>query len=138
MGGAFVNYFNRFGRSGRSTCRPRASTARAPRTSASSTCATTEGDIGAALGAGDACEPTLGPEFTMRFNLYRVRADQRDPRSPGYSSAQAMTALEEVFAETMPREMGYDYMGMSFQEKAAAAGRARQRDLRLLAARSCS
>ena len=33
-----------------------------------------------------------------------------------------MNALEEVFAETMPREMGYDYMGMSFQEKVAAQG----------------
>jgi HAE1 family hydrophobic/amphiphilic exporter-1 len=33
-----------------------------------------------------------------------------------------MTALEEVFAQTMPREMGYDYMGMSFQEKKAQQG----------------
>src|SRR5207244_12965100 len=38
------------------------------------------------------------------------------------SSAQAMAALEEVFAQTMPREMGYDYMGMSFQEKKAQQG----------------
>ena len=42
--------------------------------------------------------------------------------APGYSSAQAMKALEEVFAQTMPREMGYDYMGMSFQEKKAQEG----------------
>ena len=33
-----------------------------------------------------------------------------------------MAALEEVFAQTMPREMGYDYMGMSFQEKKAQEG----------------
>jgi HAE1 family hydrophobic/amphiphilic exporter-1 len=30
--------------------------------------------------------------------------------------------VEEVFAQTMPREMGYNYAGMSFQEKAAAEG----------------
>src|SRR6202022_2860246 len=42
--------------------------------------------------------------------------------APGYSSAQAMKALEETFAQTMPPEMGYDYMGMSFQEKKAQQG----------------
>ena len=30
--------------------------------------------------------------------------------------------MEEVFAQTMPREMGFDYMGMSFQEQKAAQG----------------
>jgi HAE1 family hydrophobic/amphiphilic exporter-1 len=33
-----------------------------------------------------------------------------------------MKALEETFAQTMPAEMGYDYMGMSFQEKVAQQG----------------
>src|SRR5439155_13526406 len=42
--------------------------------------------------------------------------------APGSSSSQAMQALEETFAQTMPREMGYDYMGMSFQEKKAQQG----------------
>ena len=55
----------------------------------------------------------------MRFNEYRS-AQINGVAAPGYSSAQAMKALEEVFAETMPPEMGYDYMGMSFQEKKAA------------------
>ena len=66
-----------------------------------------------------------GPEFTMRYNGYRA-AQINGIGAPGYSSGQAMTALEEVFAETMPREMGFDYMGMSFQEKVAAAGRVRR------------
>ena len=62
-----------------------------------------------------------GPEFTMRYNLYRC-AQINGTAAPGYSSAQAMKALEEVFAQTMPPEMGYDYMGMSFQEQKAAQG----------------
>jgi HAE1 family hydrophobic/amphiphilic exporter-1 len=57
----------------------------------------------------------------MRYNLYRS-AQIIGSAAPGYSSAQAMKALEETFAQTMPREMGYDYMGMSFQEKKAQQG----------------
>ena len=41
---------------------------------------------------------------------------------PGYSSGQGMAALEEVFHQTMPSEMGFDYFGMSFQEQVAAQG----------------
>jgi HAE1 family hydrophobic/amphiphilic exporter-1 len=57
----------------------------------------------------------------MRFNEYRG-AQIVGSAAPGYSSAQAMNALEEVFAQTMPREMGYDYKDMSFQEKLAQQG----------------
>jgi hydrophobic/amphiphilic exporter-1 (mainly G- bacteria), HAE1 family len=65
--------------------------------------------------------PFPGPEFTMRYNLYRS-AQINGTAAPGYSSAQATKALEEVFAQTMPPEMGYDYIGMSFQEQKAAQG----------------
>ena len=62
-----------------------------------------------------------GPEFTMRYNEYRS-AQINGSAAPGYSSNQAMNALEEVFRQTMPSEMGYDYLGMSFQEKKAQQG----------------
>jgi HAE1 family hydrophobic/amphiphilic exporter-1 len=62
-----------------------------------------------------------GPEFTMRYNLYRS-AQINASAAPGYSSVQVMRALEAVFAETMPSEMGYDYSGMSFQEQKAQQG----------------
>ncbi len=42
--------------------------------------------------------------------------------APGFSSGQAMQALEETFAATMPREMGFDYSGISYQEKRASQG----------------
>jgi HAE1 family hydrophobic/amphiphilic exporter-1 len=57
----------------------------------------------------------------MRFNEYRS-AQLNGAAAPGYSSNQGMAALEEVFAQTMPPEMGYDYSGISFQEKKAAEG----------------
>ncbi len=62
-----------------------------------------------------------GPEFTMHFNEYRS-AQLNGAAAPGYSTDQAMNALEEVYAQNMPPEMGYDYSGMSFQEKKAQEG----------------
>jgi HAE1 family hydrophobic/amphiphilic exporter-1 len=57
----------------------------------------------------------------MRYNEYRS-AQINGNAAPGYSSGQATKALEEVFARTMPPEMGFDYLGMSFQEQKAARG----------------
>jgi len=62
-----------------------------------------------------------GPEFVMRFNMYDC-AQIMVNGVPGVSSAQIMKVLEETFKETMPPGMGYDYFGMSFQEKLAAQG----------------
>jgi HAE1 family hydrophobic/amphiphilic exporter-1 len=66
-------------------------------------------------------ERRTGPEFTMRYNLFRS-AQINATAAPGYSSLQAMKALEEVFANTMPSDMGFDYLGMSFQEQKAQQG----------------
>jgi HAE1 family hydrophobic/amphiphilic exporter-1 len=62
--------------------------------------------------------PTTGPEFTNRFNLFRSAEISGAP-APGYSSAQALTALEEVAAATLPDTMGYQWSDMSYQEKAS-------------------
>jgi hydrophobic/amphiphilic exporter-1 (mainly G- bacteria), HAE1 family len=57
----------------------------------------------------------------MRFNEYRS-AQLIGSAAPGYSSSQAIAALEDVFSQTMPREMGHDYKDMSFQEEKAQEG----------------
>jgi HAE1 family hydrophobic/amphiphilic exporter-1 len=57
----------------------------------------------------------------MRYNMYRCSQINAGV-APGYSTSQAMKALEEVFAETMPTGMGFDYFGMSYQEQQAAQG----------------
>jgi hydrophobic/amphiphilic exporter-1 (mainly G- bacteria), HAE1 family len=64
-------------------------------------------------------ERRTGPEFTNRFNLFRA-AELGGGPAPGYSSAQALTALEEVAAQVLPRDMGYEWAYMSYQEKKAA------------------
>ena len=62
---------------------------------------------------------TSGPEYIQRFNLYRA-AQITGAAAPGYSSGQAMAALEDVARKVLPREMGYDWSDLSFQEKKAA------------------
>jgi HAE1 family hydrophobic/amphiphilic exporter-1 len=57
----------------------------------------------------------------MRFNEYRC-AQLNGGAAPGYSADQATAALEDVFKQTMPREMGFDYSGISFQEQKARQG----------------
>jgi len=57
-----------------------------------------------------------GPEFTNRFNLFRA-AQAIGSAAPGYSSGQAMTALEQVAQETLPGEIGYDWSDLSYQER---------------------
>src|ERR1700716_3535665 len=66
-------------------------------------------------------ESRFGPEFTMRYNEYRS-AQLNGSAAAGYSSDQATAALEDVFKQTMPSEMGFDYMGMSYQEQKAREG----------------
>jgi HAE1 family hydrophobic/amphiphilic exporter-1 len=66
-------------------------------------------------------ETRSGPEFTMRYNEYRS-AQINGSAAPGYSSDQATAALEEVFKQTMPGEMGFDYLGISYQEQVARQG----------------
>ncbi len=63
-------------------------------------------------------EPTSGPEFTYRFNLFRAAEVIGQP-APGFSSTQALNALEEVAAQVLPGDMSYGWNAMSFQEKAA-------------------
>ena len=63
-------------------------------------------------------EPTSGPEFTTRFNLFRS-AEIGGAPAPGYSSAQALEALKEVAKTTLPADMSYQWADMSFQEEAS-------------------
>src|SRR5258707_9324678 len=120
MGGSFVNYFNRFGREWQVYVQ------------AEGEYRTNLENLGqfyvrnasqqmVPLSGLTRIENRTGPEFTMRYNLYGSAQINATPAT-GYSSQQAVNALEEVFAATMPPEMGYDYLGMSFQEKLAQKG----------------
>jgi HAE1 family hydrophobic/amphiphilic exporter-1 len=120
MGGAFINFFNRFGRVWQIYVQAEGDF----RTQADNVgkfyVRNNTGQM-VPLSAVTTIERRLGPEFTMHYNLYQCVQINGNTK-PGFSSDQAMKALEEVFAETMPAGMGFDYMGMSFQEQKAAQG----------------
>jgi HAE1 family hydrophobic/amphiphilic exporter-1 len=120
MGGYLVNYFNQFGRQWQVYVEAEASARTDPRNVNSFYVANNKGNM-VPLSAVTNIRTTEGPEFTMRFNEYRA-AQLNVTAAPGVSSGQATAALEKVFAETMPSEMGFDYMGMSYQEQEAAKG----------------
>jgi multidrug efflux pump len=121
LGGIYVNQFNRFGRQWKVFLQAEA----AGRVKAEDInqfyVKNNDGKM-VPLSALVTTRNVAGPEFTNRFNLFRAAQVTGIP-APGYSSGQATKALEEVFRESMPREMGYDWADMSYQEvKAAGAG----------------
>src|SRR5437867_3083608 len=120
MGGLFVNYFNQFGRQWQVYVEAEGEYRTKAENVGQFYVRNKTGQM-VPLSAITTFHSRPGPEFTMRYNMYRS-AQLNGAAAPGYSSAQAMKALEEVFDQTMPREMGYDYMAMSFQEKKAQEG----------------
>ncbi|MCU1275788.1 MAG: acriflavin resistance plasma rane protein, partial [Bryobacterales bacterium] len=120
MGGLFINYFNRFGRQWQVYIEAEGDYRGKAENVGQFYVRNSRGEM-VPLSAVTKFESRFGPEFTMRYNLYRA-AQLNGSAAPGYSAGQAMNALEEVFAQTMPPEMGYDYIGMSFQEKKAQEG----------------
>jgi HAE1 family hydrophobic/amphiphilic exporter-1 len=120
MGGYFINYFNRFGRQWQVYVEAEGDYRTRAENLGLFYVRNHDGES-IPMSALTSTKSISGPEFTMRYNLYRC-AQINGTAAAGYSSAQATKALEEVFDQTMPPEMGYDYIGMSFQEQKAAQG----------------
>src|SRR6266404_4984 len=118
LGGLFVNQFNRFGRQWRVFLQAEGEER------------LTEQDIGqyyvrnrngtmVPLSTLVSTRRISGPEYTNRFNLYRG-AQILGSAAPGYSSGQALAALEDVAKQVLPREMGYGFADLSYQEQKAS------------------
>src|SRR5579862_9696420 len=120
MGGLFVNYFNRFGRQWQVYIEAEGEYRARAENVGQFYVRNSKGD-NVPLSALTTITSRTGPEFTMRFNEYRS-AQINGAAAPGYSSNQATAALEDVFKQTMPGEMGFDYLGISYQEQKAREG----------------
>jgi HAE1 family hydrophobic/amphiphilic exporter-1 len=120
LGGYFVNYFNRFGRQWQVYIEAESEYRTRAENIGLFYVRNTAGQS-VPLSAFTEVQSRTGPEFVLHFNEY-PSAQINGAAAPGCSSGQATKALEEVFARTMPTEMGFDYLGMSFQEKTAAEG----------------
>ncbi|HEX6650724.1 MAG TPA: efflux RND transporter permease subunit, partial [Pyrinomonadaceae bacterium] len=114
MGGAFVNDFNRFGRLYRvyvqADSEDRLKAADIGRIYVRSKTTNVMVPLSTLVTVKD----IAGTELTMRFNLLRS-VELTGAPARGYTSGQALAALEEVFAQTMPPEMSFSYSSLSYQ-----------------------
>ena len=115
LGGLYVSQFNRFGRQWRVFVQAEGEARTRPEDISRFYVRNDDQNM-VPLSALVTTRPILGPEFTNRFNLYRSAQVIGGP-APGYSSGQALDALEEVARTTLPPQIGYDWADLSYQER---------------------
>lgn len=115
MGGAYVNDFTRFGRLYKTYIQAEPEYRVNEEQINNFYIKNNEGDM-VPLATLATIKPISGPDYTNRFNLYRSVEVSGGP-APGYTSAEAIAALEEVGDEVLPSDMSYSWNAMSFQEK---------------------
>ena len=118
MGGAYVNDFTRFGRLYKTYVQAEPEY-RVDESQISNFFVKNKDGKMVPLATIATIRPIAGPDYTNRFNLFRSVEVTGGP-APGYTSAEAMAALEEVAAEVLPSDMSYSWNAMSFQEKKAS------------------
>jgi len=118
LGGSYVNDFNRFGRLYKAYIQAEPEYRLSEEMVNQFFVNNSKGDS-VPLAAFVRIRDISGPDFTNRFNLYRSVELTGGP-APGFTSAQALSALEQVAAEVLPGDMGYAWSNMSFQEKKAS------------------
>ncbi|MDX2452715.1 multidrug efflux RND transporter permease subunit [Desulfosarcina sp.] len=118
LGGSYVNDFNRFGRLYKAYIQAEPEYRISEDRINLFFVKNSNGDR-VPLSAFVSIKEVAGPDFTNRFNLYRSVELTGGP-APGFTSAQALDALEAVAVETLPADMSYAWANMSFQEKQAS------------------
>jgi HAE1 family hydrophobic/amphiphilic exporter-1 len=118
LGGLFLNQFNRFGRQYRVFLQGEGMERMSEADIKGYYVRNNSGQM-VPLSALLTTRQITGPEYTNRFNLYRS-AQVIGSAAPGYSSGQALAALDEVARQTLPPEMGYDWADLSYQEQKAS------------------
>src|SRR6202171_5624062 len=118
LGGAYISQFNRFGRQWRVFLQSEGDQ-RANASDIGSYYVRNSNNDMVPISAFASTRRVYGPEYTNHFNLFRAAQVIGGP-APGYSSAQVMSALEQVAGEVLPREMGFEWSDLSYQQRKAA------------------
>jgi HAE1 family hydrophobic/amphiphilic exporter-1 len=118
LGSAYISQFNRFGRQWRVFLQAEGDQRESAEDISGYYVRTGNGQM-VPLSAFVSVKRVYGPEFTNRFNLFRAAQVIGNP-APGYSSEQVMRALEQVANEVLPREMGFEWADLSYQQQKAA------------------
>lgn len=115
LGGSYINDFNRFGRQYKVFIQAQPEDRLTPDALHSIYVKNEKGEM-LPISTVVTATKISGPDFTNRLNLFRA-AEVGGTPAKGYTSAQAMKALEEVAAQVLPETMGFDYINLSYQEK---------------------
>ena len=118
LGGLYINQFNRFGRQWRVFVQSEGSERTSPADISKFYVRNSAGEM-VPLSALQTTSPTSGPQYTNRFNVYRA-VQITGSAAEGYSSGQALDALEDVAHQVLPRDIGYDFSDLSYQERHAS------------------
>ncbi len=115
LGSAYVNDFNRFGRTWQVKVQADNRFRIKPEDIRSLEVRNARGEM-VPLGTLIDVEQTVGPQTILRYNLYPT-ASITGSAAPGFSSGQALNLMEQLAREKLPTSMGFEWTGMSFQEK---------------------
>lgn len=115
LGSAYVNDFNKFGRTWQVQVQADQQFRRKPEDIRRLEVRNGKGEM-IPIGAFAEVKFTTGPQMIPRYNLY-PSLTINGTAAPGVSSGQAMAIMEQMAKEKLPQGMGYEWSGMSFQEK---------------------
>ena len=117
LGSAYVNDFNKFGRTYQVRVQAEPSFRSRTHHIKRLEVRNNQGEM-IPLGTLLSTRETLGPQFIKRYNMYPA-SSINGKAAPGYSSGQALTLMEQMAAAKLPASMGFEWTGMSYQEKTA-------------------
>ena len=120
LGGSYVNDFTRFGRQWKVFLQAESMARSQAQDIGNFYIRNTAGDM-VPLSTLVTLKNISGPEYTVRFNLFRS-TEVIGTLAPGVSSGQGLKAFEEVAAQTLAPEMGTAWTNLSYQEKASEGG----------------
>ena len=115
LGSAYVNDFNKFGRIYQVRVQAEAADRASPEDIERLEVRNNRGEM-VPLGTIVDVRRSFGPQVVKRYNLYPT-ASVSGAAAPGYSSGESLRLMEEIAAQALPASIGYDWTGMSFQEK---------------------
>ncbi len=117
LGSAYVNDFNLFGRTWRVMVQADEAFRSRPSDIGRLEVRNPDGDM-VPIAALAAVRDTVGPQVINRFNMFPSASITGAP-NPGYSSGQATDEMERIAQASLPPQMGYEWSGVTFQQKAA-------------------
>ena len=115
LGSAYVNDFNKFGRTWQVKVQADHQFRVEPRNIRDLDVRNSTGEM-VPIGTLVDVDRIVGPQTILRYNLYPA-ASITGQAASGYSSGQALNLMEQLADSKMPPSMGYEWTGMSFQEK---------------------